>query len=388
MKNIFFYSSTNMHNMYTPMLANVPEGFRYKKEEFLAMPMRSNNLAKSFFEKVIWKISPYYNYFKVLQGNPKIRKFYIENYDLIHSTQSLLETNLPYVVDFEHAAVFSGYNQIAFSNEKFIKNLKKILENRKLKKLLPFTNAAKMSLLNFVKSKEIEEKTEVVYLFITPPKKIKKKDDRIIKFLFIGKAFFEKGGLETLEAFNRISLKYDVELTLVSNAPEDIKIKYEKNAKIKIMKQLPDSEVQKLYEESNVFVFPTHYDTVGFVILEAMSYGLPIITDNSFSRPEIVENEKTGLLINAYYSSFGKNYGYLYPTSSELSRKRKEACMHPPEWYVNDLSKAMERFVLDSELRNKCSKNARKECTEGKFSPKVWKEKIKKIYTEAGGWAP
>ena len=312
MKNVFLYSSSAFHNAHKHMLANAPDEFEYQKMDFMSVPTSSDPRLKPIITNVSSFISPYYNYLHVLLGKPKVRNFSPSNCNLIHSAQCLLQTTVPYVADFEHAAVFSGYNQIAFSNKTFVKNLKKILENRNLKKLLAWSNAARMSLLNITASEDIAQKTEVLYPVVTPPERLPKKDDSKIRFLFVGGTFFEKGGLETLEAFDILSSKYDVELSMVSHVPDAICLKYSKNPKINIFRALPYLEIQKLYEKSHILVFPTHYDTFGFVIPEAMSYGLPVISDNSFSRPELIRHLENGLLIKKYYSCFGQKGEYIY----------------------------------------------------------------------------
>ena len=38
-----------------------------------------------------------------------------------------------------------------------------------------------------------------------------------------------------------------------------------------------DHELSRLYSGASAFVFPTHYDSFGFPILEAMAYGAPVI---------------------------------------------------------------------------------------------------------------
>ncbi len=382
MKKIFMYASTALHNAHVHMRMNPPDGFEYEYEEFLAAPTSKNKPIRSFLESIRWTVSPYYNHLKVLLGTPKVRSF-STSCDVIHSTQSLLDPNVPYVCDFEHAAVFSGYNQFALSHERFVKNLKTILESQKLKKLLAWSDAAKASLLNFVDSPIIREKVQTVYPVITPPEKLEKKDDSVIRFLFIGGNFYEKGGIETLMAFDQISEKYDTELTLISTVPAPVHERFSKNKRIKISPRVPYEEVKKLYHQSHVFVMPTHMDTFGFVIPEALSYGLPVIAEDSFSRPEIISHEKSGWLVKSYYSCFGAKGEYIYPTNGELYRKRKEATINPPEWYVTELARAIEKFIVDSKLRNECAKNARKECTEGKFSPKIWKETMNQVYGDA-----
>lgn len=76
-------------------------------------------------------------------------------------------------------------------------------------------------------------------------------------------------------------------------------------------------------------------------------------------------------------------YIYIYPTNSELIQKRREACKNPPQYYIDSLTRAMEMFILDGNLISKCSRNARNETINGKFSPKVWKKKLGQIYSDA-----
>lgn len=45
-----------------------------------------------------------------------------------------------------------------------------------------------------------------------------------------------------------------------------------------------------LYDMARVFVFPSLYEGFGFPVLEAMSRGVPVITTNRASLPEVVEN--------------------------------------------------------------------------------------------------
>ena len=54
----------------------------------------------------------------------------------------------------------------------------------------------------------------------------------------------------------------------------------------------------KMYEKTDIFVYPGYTDTFGFSILEAMSFGIPIVTLDGFARKEIVEDGKTGFLVN------------------------------------------------------------------------------------------
>lgn len=60
-----------------------------------------------------------------------------------------------------------------------------------------------------------------------------------------------------------------------------------------------NQEKARAFEESDIFVFPTfyHYETFGLVNLEAMQYGLPIISTFEGGIPDVVLDGQTGFLV-------------------------------------------------------------------------------------------
>jgi glycosyltransferase involved in cell wall biosynthesis len=48
---------------------------------------------------------------------------------------------------------------------------------------------------------------------------------------------------------------------------------------------MPREELPQVYQEHDVLVFPTLGDSFGFVALEAMSFGLPVIATTSAGAP-------------------------------------------------------------------------------------------------------
>ena len=208
---------------------------------------------------------------------------------------------------------------------------------------------------------------------------------RTFNFLFIGNSFYEKGGYESLLAFERLDDSYDCRFTAIGDIPQSIYKRFGANAKITLSQRVPYSKVTEIYSNSDVLVFPTHFDTYGFVILEALSFGLPVITLDSFSGPELVQHEKTGLLLKTYFSCFADDYGYAAPTVAAVAKMRTQACSNPPDWYVTQLSESMERMMNDERLRKECSVNAKRQATEGKFSPRRSTEHLQRIYEEALG---
>ena len=72
-------------------------------------------------------------------------------------------------------------------------------------------------------------------------------------------------------------------------------LKLEKN--VSLIGFVPYEELPNLYSLSHVFVLPSlHCESFGITLLEAMASGKPVVASKIGGIPEIIENEKTGLL--------------------------------------------------------------------------------------------
>lgn len=87
-------------------------------------------------------------------------------------------------------------------------------------------------------------------------------------------------------------------------------------------------EKLKVLTRADIFIYPTYHDLFSLVILEAMEFGLPIITTDEGALAEVVEDQKCGLII---------------------AKKDPEK-----------LAQAIERLVDDPSLRLKFGEEARK----------------------------
>ncbi len=59
------------------------------------------------------------------------------------------------------------------------------------------------------------------------------------------------------------------------------------NSKIHRKRDLQYSELQEIYQKADLFVLPSEYEGFGLPILEAMLAGIPVITTNKASLPEV-----------------------------------------------------------------------------------------------------
>ena len=54
----------------------------------------------------------------------------------------------------------------------------------------------------------------------------------------------------------------------------------------------------EIYSKADIFIFPTSWESFGVVALEAMQFGLPIITNRVGSLPYILDEGNAGFLVN------------------------------------------------------------------------------------------
>ncbi|NJM20958.1 MAG: glycosyltransferase family 4 protein [Richelia sp. RM1_1_1] len=125
------------------------------------------------------------------------------------------------------------------------------------------------------------------------------------KILCVGNYVPRKGILYLIEAFSQIE-RQNFTLHLVGNRKNNSSYYNQLNNAVNKLKLTDcvvfhdgaDQEnIKKLYADADIFVLPSFQETFGIVFLEAMHYGLPIITTNVTAIPELVEDGKNGLLV-------------------------------------------------------------------------------------------
>jgi glycosyltransferase involved in cell wall biosynthesis len=114
--------------------------------------------------------------------------------------------------------------------------------------------------------------------------------------LFIGNDFVRKGGLILLDAFARVRETIPgARLQLVGTDPG-----ITPPPGVEVLGRIRDRQrVTELYREATVFTVPSYFDPFPLVALEAMAFGLPVIATRQEGVPEMIEDRRTGLLVDA-----------------------------------------------------------------------------------------
>jgi glycosyltransferase involved in cell wall biosynthesis len=219
---------------------------------------------------------------------------------MIYSSQHLVFEPVPWVVDLEFVTGLVGYGSL----RTYKRVLEKTLSSKFCKKIMPWTDAGKRTVLDALDCRRFESKIETVHLAVPPKRFVKSFSNDVVKLLFVGtgnkfnsrNSFELKGGREMLAAFVRLRKKYrNVTLTIRSIIPSRY-IDFCRREGIRTLPHvLTPEQLRKEFEDADIFVFPGH-QTPGTVILDAMSYELPVVATNLWGMEEMVADGKTGLL--------------------------------------------------------------------------------------------
>jgi glycosyltransferase involved in cell wall biosynthesis len=112
------------------------------------------------------------------------------------------------------------------------------------------------------------------------------------RLLFIGNISRRKG-FDLLKPIMR-KLGNDFELRFTSGLKDVTKEDYSEN--MIPLGRLSEEDLIKEYQECDALLFPSRFEGFGYVALEAMACGKPVVATDTTSIPEVVDNGITGIL--------------------------------------------------------------------------------------------
>lgn len=72
---------------------------------------------------------------------------------------------------------------------------------------------------------------------------------------------------------------------------------YFKGTKTKFMGQMGGDELSQCFASADAFAMPSDSETLGFVVLESMASGVPVVGANAGGIPSLIQHEKDGFLV-------------------------------------------------------------------------------------------
>lgn len=234
--------------------------------------------------------------------------------DIVESVISPVLTKKPWLYSLACIEEALAFNFMGFPIPSQVRALymRSLFSKKNFGKLLFWSHAGKRTLEKYplLNKESIRAKSEVVY------PAIRKVDDNLIKYntervniLFSGD-FFRKGGVNVIDAFERLQKDFsNISLNVCSDEKIDfntsnseMRIKYLRkieNNKSITFGRIPRSEmINTILPETDIYLLPTYQEAFGYAVLEAMAFGIPVISTNHMAIPEIMNDGKSGFLID------------------------------------------------------------------------------------------
>lgn len=379
MKDIEVYLRLSSHPVFKYLTKYPPSGVKYNMAQKFTLSA-SSGLKKTLKRKA-WHL--------VTRVRPP-RVNIDSKKGLVHSCHGMLISNRsPWVVDVEHAPSFANYNIGSLQKPWYRNKIVKLLASDYCKKIMPWTKAAKISVENTFENKGINKKLEVVYPAVDIKDVSIDRDPSVVRFLVASRFFYEKGGKQALEAFEKLDKKYDVHITLLSMVPQEIKNKYSKFKNVEFVEKIfvnterPDAIFEDYYSKHDILFNLTFADTFGLASLEAMSCSMPIIGTDMFSMPELIEDGKNGFTVRAPFSVLGADYSVKYSTAFGNMGQFMGLIKGENLGFVDAVVEKASILIEDTKLRNKMGAYGRKLVESGKFSINHRNKQLRRIYEDA-----
>jgi len=307
-----------------------------------------------------------------------------EGTDLTFSYAHLVFRKEPWVIELETVADFTGHNK------KILKRFKELIErtlaSRYCKKIIFWNEAGARSVLMNLDCSRFEHKIERANLAVHKRDFTKSYNKEGIRLLFVNSAnnlgYFDlKGGKEVLEAFAILNRKYDnIELVIRSDLPQHIRNEYKGMANIRFIENaFPWELLEQEYQSADILLAPG-YTTPVWVILDAMSYELPIVATDVWCTPEFVEDGTTGVLIlkSKVLSDYPESLAF-----NAFSPQFRRTIRTVDTKVAQQLAHKTGILIENEELRRRMGKAGRREIEKGKLSLEQRSRRLKEIFDEA-----
>ncbi|MFO0844800.1 MAG: glycosyltransferase [Gemmataceae bacterium] len=270
--------------------------------------------------------------------------------------------------------------------------LKAMLEADHCKGVITHMKSTARLVPTLFRSEKIREKVFYAPLGVPVPARWKRhdegRDSDEIHLLFINSwhqipsNFYLRGGLDILEAFATLKTRYpQLRLTIRSHLPaldDHFHRILESNWVRVINRMVTPEEMAQLHLDSDIYLLPAARVHI-VSLLQAMSYGLPVVASDGWGFDEYVEHDRNALVVKGRYGKvtwadyeagvLREDYDPMYTSDPEV---------------VAGIVEAVSRLVEDRPLRARLGRAARAD-VETKYSLARWNAALKVAFDKALG---
>ena len=151
----------------------------------------------------------------------------------------------------------------------------------------------------------------------------------IQNILFLARIEKEKGLYETITAYQLLKKKYqDLKLTIVGQGSEldaaKSFVQRESIPEVVFTGRLHGAALAEQYKKADIYCLPSYSEGMPTTVLEAMAFGLPIVTRSVGGLVDFFDNEKMGIMTTSYNPEDFASAISKYIENSDLTKRTSE----------------------------------------------------------------
>lgn len=140
------------------------------------------------------------------------------------------------------------------------------------------------------------EKISISHMDIKDNTKTKKFDSHKLKLTYLGPNKKYKGYYILIEAIKNLNKRYKSMIELNLYGDEN---RFEIDDNIKSNGKYSYGELDNIFNNSDLLIVPSiWYETFGFIVLEAMSYGVPVLVSDKVGAKDLINDLSNGIIVD------------------------------------------------------------------------------------------
>jgi len=369
-KIVYYEPAGRIHSGQWDLINNPPEGYEFVTKKI--SPIVNNNF---IFDKLRLQLLD--RLMPLNLAKAKLDSLLsMPEADMIYAYNHVVFRKIPWVVHCEWAHILVGRDLRFFPRYK--ERVEELLSSSYCKGIITLSTLARESILRNYDTTNFINKIEIIPTTVKHTNYNRNYNRDSVNLLFVGSIntpedFNAKGAADVIKAFGILKTEHkSLKLTVRAKAPKNI----DGIPGLTIIDHIISKyELQQLFRDADIFVHPAHLPT-GMAIIEAMSYGLPIVTSWMGSAcGEYVKDGINGLVLSKNDVSYFTDN--LMLTSETIHRHKlfKHATND-----LDSLVSALEQLITNPNLRKRLGRNAKAEVDVGRFSIEHRNKLLKEMF--------
>lgn len=355
-----------LHTYYREMLRNLPEGLSFK-----CMDGSWGHPAPGGW--AFWK------------ARGLVHRLHGPNVDLhpaeaiggrpFLSAQSILLNKGPWALDLDVVSALTSYRHADLDRPLNRRFIRKRLAEPRCRAITYWSDVARRGTEAYLGA-GFEEKGLLLYpaLPVAPPRPANPSAEDV-HVVYVARKFEHKGGAEAVRAAEALLAKHPrLRVTVVSRLP--VGYHAPEHPRLRFTSDLTPEQLEELWRSADVFLYPTHYEIFGLVVLEALAHGVPVVALDEFAIPEMVRDGVEGRIVPGYKAKWWDERGMPRHSFDALEQMHRPA---ETERIVADLVAAADDLVRDPGLRRRMGEAGRARVAEGPFSLQAQRDALREL---------